>query len=67
MITNLAFSLAARQHTSYKWINAVESGQVSAAVFLDFQKAFDKVWHKGLLFKLATCGVTAEALERFQS
>ena len=50
-----------------KWINAFESGQVSAAVFLDFQKAFDKVWHKGLLFKLATCGVTAEALEWFQS
>ena len=25
------------------------------------------VWHKGLLFKLATCGVTAEAMEGFQS
>ena len=50
-----------------KWINASESGQASAAVFLDFQKDFDKVWHKGLLFKLATCGVTAEALEWFQS
>ncbi|GFW06015.1 RNA-directed DNA polymerase from mobile element jockey [Trichonephila clavipes] len=29
-------------------------GQYTAAVFLDIQKAFNRVWHTGLLFKLIT-------------
>ncbi len=27
------------------------------AVFLDLTKAFDKVWHKGILFKIKKCGI----------
>ena len=31
-------------------------------VFLYSSKAFDNVWHKGLLFKLKSCGVESELL-----
>ncbi|GFW19519.1 RNA-directed DNA polymerase from mobile element jockey [Trichonephila clavipes] len=32
-------------------------GQCTAAVFLDIQKAFDRVWHTGLLFKLVNYNI----------
>ena len=37
-------------------------------VFLDFTKAFDKVWHdKGLLYKLQTLGLKDPLLSWFRS
>ena len=40
-----------------KLYKAMDSKQEVRMVFLDAAKAFDKVWHKGLLFKLKQLGV----------
>ena len=37
------------------------------AVFLDFSKAFDKVWHDGLIFKLKQNGISGSLLMFFQN
>ena len=37
------------------------------AVFLDISKAFDKVWHQGLLFKLKQNGISGKLLNLFES
>ena len=33
------------------------------AVFLDISKAFDKVWHEGLIFKLKQNGISGNLLK----
>ena len=35
-----------------EWSNAVDDGRYVAAVFFDLKKAFDRVWHEGLLIKI---------------
>ena len=37
--------------------DAFERGKEVRMVYLDISKAFDRVWHKGLLFKLKTIGI----------
>ena len=37
------------------------------AVFLDISKAFDKVWHEGLIFKLKQNGIRGNLLNSFVS
>ena len=37
------------------------------SVFLDMPKAFDKVWHEGLLFKLKQNGINGELLNLLKS
>ena len=39
------------------------NNQYSCMVFLDVSKAFDRVWHKGLIFKLEQFGIEGELLE----
>ena len=41
----------------HQLMSEVDSGQVAAAVFYDFRKAFDTVWHAGLLQKLSDAGI----------
>ena len=37
------------------------------SVYLDISKAFDRVWHEGLIFKLRRCGVSDKLLLLIQS
>ena len=46
----------------HKIHEALDSGNEVRMGFLDISKAFDKVWHKGLIFKLKTIGVRGPLL-----
>ena len=46
--------LIAFTHKIYK---AIDFGHDVCAIFLDVSKAFDKVWHEGLIFKLKQIGI----------
>jgi hypothetical protein len=37
---------------------ALENGKEVRMVFIDISKAFDRVWHKGLIYKLETLGIS---------
>jgi sarcosine oxidase/L-pipecolate oxidase len=41
---------------------ASDSGKEVQVVFCDISKAFDRVWHKGLLYKLELAGISGKAL-----
>ena len=41
----------------HKISQSLDEGDELLSVFIDFRKAFDKVWHKGLLFKLNKIGI----------
>ena len=47
--------------------SALDSGDEVHGVFLDFSKAFDKVWHTGLLYKLKRYGVAGNILKLIKS
>ena len=49
------------------FLNALDKGKEIRIVFCDVSKAFDRVWHKGLLFKLKSIGLSGDILEWFSS
>ena len=54
-------------HTYHSFLEAVNSGKEVCVVFCDISNAFDRVWHKGLLHKLACMGISGSLLTWFQS
>ena len=46
---------------------ALDHGKEVRAVFCDISKAFDRVWHAGLINKLEAAGVTGAVLNWFRS
>ena len=46
----------------YKWF---DDGHEVRSLFLDMCKAFDKVWHRGLIFKLKQNGISGNLLNAF--
>ena len=47
-------------HNIYK---SFDDGYEVRGVFLDISKAFDKVWHDGLIFKLQENGISGNLLK----
>jgi hypothetical protein len=47
--------------------SAFDNGNEVQGVFLDFSKAFDSVWHEGLLYKLERIGINGNLLYWFRS
>ncbi|MES9994314.1 MAG: reverse transcriptase family protein, partial [Candidatus Thiodiazotropha sp.] len=45
---------------------ALDEGKEVRAIFCDVSKAFDRVWHQGLLFKLKSVGITDSLLDWFE-
>lgn len=46
---------------------ALDEGKEVRAVFCDISKAFDRVWHQGLLYKLSSLGIQGSLLQWFSS
>ena len=54
------------KHTIFKAFNCNPPLDV-CSVYLDISKAFDRVWHDGLVYKLKQCGVSGQLLSLIQS
>ena len=46
---------------------ALDEGKEVRAILCDISKAFDRVWHKGLLFKLKSAGVSGPLRQHLHS
>ena len=46
-----------------QWSEAIDASTYVGVIFFDLKKAFDRVWHRGLLAKLESAGVKGRALQ----
>ena len=53
--------------TYHSIIKNTDEGKSCCMIFCDLSKAFDRVWHEGLLFKLQTYGMNGNILQWFKS
>ena len=51
----------------HTFCEALDAGKEVRAVFCDISKAFDRVWHAGLVHKLRAAGVTGTLLDWFRN
>ena len=63
-LDSTANQLIYMSHLIYK---GLDEGKKIASVFLDISKAFDKVWHEGLLYKLEKIGIRGKLLKWVRS
>lgn len=47
-------------------VKSIDEGKFCCMVFCDLSKAFDRVWHKGLIYKLYMYGISGNMLDWFE-
>ena len=52
--------------TNHEILNVFDKGLEVRGIFLDILKAFDKVWHDGLIFKLRPNGISGKTINILQ-
>ena len=50
-------------HLSNEFSKALDNGKEIRVIFFDISKAFDRVWHRGLIYKLKTFGIRGNILQ----
>ena len=54
-------------YITHEIISSLDKNREVRGIFLDMSKAFDKVWHQGLIFKLKTIGISGKLLSLLEN